>query len=203
VRTFVFLLLFTFLPNAQAQTSIAVEQHAAATTTANADCLIPARTPVLFTLDSAVSSKTSVPGNQFQLKVAEDIKVCGRIVIPQGTPATGEVIHAQKAAGLGKQGELILTIRYIDLNGQKIKMRSFQPLQGKSNSNAVLATSFVPVVGLFAGFIHGGQIEIPENTIVQALIAADSIVSLPHAADATESTELPQHPATPTTGDSQ
>ena len=177
-------------------------------TTIGVNYLIPAKTVVLLTLDTTVSSKTAVPGDFFQLKVAQDLKINNQVIIPAGTPATGEVIHAQKAASFGKPGELLVTVRYIDLNGQKIKMRSFVPVQGKSNSNAAmttsvaLAVSVAPVVGMFAGFIRGGQIEMPANTNVQALVAADSIIA-PLPTTEMQNNEHPINPATQATGDSQ
>ncbi|HNV84997.1 MAG TPA: hypothetical protein PLF92_12720 [Arenimonas sp.] len=137
---------------------------------------IPAKTPVKFIMASGVSSKTAKPGDQFQLKVAEGLKINGMLTIPSGTPATGEVIHAQKSSIFGKAGELLLTIRYIDLQEQKIKMRSFQPYQGHDISRATASSALI--IGPLAAFIHGGEIEIPENTMVQALVSADSTVRL-------------------------
>lgn len=162
--------------------------------------LIAAKTSVLFTLDSSVGSKTSLPGDFFRLKVAEALKVNDQILIPAGTPATGEVIHAQKAGSFGKAGELIVTIRYIELNGQKIKMRSFKPLVGKDKTRAVFAATLA--IGVFSGFIRGGEIEIPADTFVQALIAADSIVAAP-LAPALHNNEQPITSEMPTTGDSK
>lgn len=162
---------------------------------------LPARTPVKFTLGRLVSSKTAVAGEQFQLHVAEDISINGVLLIPNGTLAIGEVIHASKAGGLGKAGELLVTIRYIDLSGQKIKMRSFQPLQGKGQSHSIAAISAatamstVPYVGLLAGFIQGGNIEIPAQTLVQALTAKEAVInpiieSTPIIIDSTESNTI-------------
>ncbi len=150
----------------------------AVATTVVPDNFIPARTPVKFFLDTLVSTKTAVPGQQFQLTVAEDVLINNKILIVKGTPATGEVIHAQKAKGFGKAGELLVTIRYIDLNGQRIKMRSFQPYQGSSKATTALVVSQIPYVGLFAGFVQGGNIEMPPQTLVQALVATDTAISV-------------------------
>ncbi len=145
--------------------------------------VLPARTVVLFTLNTPISSKTAVAGEQFQLLVADNVLQNGVTIIPKGTPAFGEVIHASKAGGLGKAGELLVTIRYIDLNGQKIKMRSFQPFQGKGQSNtiatisAVTAISTIPYAGLLTAFIQGGNIEMPAQTLVQALIATETVIN--------------------------
>lgn len=161
-------------------------------TTNTQDFVLPARTAVKFKLNREVSSKAAVAGEQFQLLVAEDIFINGILLIPKGTPATGEVIHASKAGGLGKAGELLVTVRYIDLSGQKIKMRSFQPFQGKGQSDSIAALSTVPYVGLLAAFIQGGNIVMPAQTLVQALIATETAInpvkeSVPTSIDNTES----------------
>lgn len=159
---------------------------------------LPAKTAVKFTLSREISSKTVIAGEQFQLAVAEDIVQNGFLLIPKGTTAIGEVIHASKAGGLGKAGELLVTVRYIDLHGQKIKMRSFQPFQGKGQSNSIAAISAatamstVPYVGLLASFIQGGNIVLPAQTLVQALIATETVISpvkesVPDSIDNTES----------------
>lgn len=220
MRTIVFLLSFALLPQAFAQTPetkpaeagnavpvVSPEPVASASPNAGAVSMpaaitIPLKTPVRFTLDTAISSKTALPGQQFQLKVAEDLRINGLVAIPAGTPATGEIIHAQKAGGFGKPGELLVAIRHIDLHGQQIKMRSFQPLQGKSHSNAAMATSFVPVVGLFAGFIQGGQIVMPESTLVQALVANETTVNLQQSDNKVNTLPLQDSVLQPT-GDTQ
>lgn len=138
--------------------------------------ILPARTSIRMTLTNAVGSKKSLPGEQFALTVSEDIKIGDHAVIPMGAPAVGEVIHAQKAKGFGKAGELLITVRYIDLNGTKIKMRSFQPLQGNDKTTTAMAVSQIPVAGLFSGFIQGGDIEIPALTQVQAQTSAETVL---------------------------
>ena len=193
--------------NVSKSTSSETAPTSSITTTANTDSalptgsssiLIPARTPVIFTLDSAVSSKTALPGTQFLLKVAQDLKINGQVFIPQGTPATGEVIHAQKASGFGKAGELLVTIRYIDLNGNRIKMRSFRPYQGSNKSGTVMVVSQIPYIGLFAGFIQGGEIIMPENTLVEAQLALETSLS-PIAVSPTENKEAEKIPTPQTT----
>lgn len=163
--------------------------------------VIPAKMPIQFTLDTAISSKTVQPGGLFQLKVADDLVINDVVVIPAGTPAFGEVIHAQKSGGFGKAGELLLAIRYIDLNGQQIKMRTFKPLQGKDDTRTASNLALVPVVGLFVPFIRGGEIELPANTLIQALVSSDTTV-IKKDSVVSETQTLPQTTATPTTGDS-
>lgn len=220
MRTLVFMLGFCFFSQASAQQALETDlphpsisapvpttsSSPAISASSNTDPLsvitIPARTPLRFTLETSVSSKTSLPGEQFQLKVAEDLIIDGIVAIPSGTEATGEVIHAQKSSVFGKAGELLLTIRFVDLHGQKIRMRLFQALQGRDDSRKALAVTIIPGVGLFAPFIRGGEIEIPKNTLFQALVASDNIVRLPKIVNDTNTTSF-QNSTSPTNGDSQ
>jgi hypothetical protein len=48
----------------------------------------------------------------------------GSVVAPAGTPGVGEVVHAAHASFGGKAGELILAVRYLELNGTRIPLRS-------------------------------------------------------------------------------
>lgn len=184
----------TTLPQPLEQTALSTQSSSASS---NAEmvsiAIIPSKTPVYFTLDTTISSRTSLSGEQFQLKVAEDVVINGKVVIPRGTPATGEVIHAQKSSVFGKAGELLLVIRYIDFHGIKIKMRSFQPHQGKDATKAALGSSFF--IGPFAAFIRGGEIEVPADTMVQALVAAETRIDL-QLSRATDINSLPSVPTT-------
>lgn len=177
----------------QMQAATSVPEAPIALAASVPDNFIPARTAVKFFLSTMVSTKTAVPGEQFQLTVAEDLQINNKTLIVKGTPATGEVIHAQKARGFGKAGELLVTIRFIDNNGQKIKMRSFQPYQGNNKSGEVMAMSMVPVVGLFSGFMQGGDIEMPAQTLVTALIATDTTI-VPVNAPASITANHPETP---------
>ena len=217
MRLLVTVLALGFMSQTFAQTAITAPEHqavpaveksieppASLNTAANVGpsvIVIPAKMPIQFTLDSAISSKTAQPGGLFQLKVADDLVINNVLVIPAGTPAFGEVIHAQKSGGFGKAGELLLAIRYIDLNGQQIKMRTFKPLQGKDDTRTASNLALVPVVGLFVPFIRGGEIELPVNTLVQALVTSETTVTQKESI-VPEKQPLPQTTAAPTTGDS-
>lgn len=138
---------------------------------------LPANTVVeLETLD-AVSSKTSKPKDFFRLRVAEDVRVDGRVLIPAGTEALGQVVHAAKSGGGGKAGELILAARAIKLPRGDVKLRSGFGAAGQQRTGAALATSIA--VGVFGLFVHGKELLLPAGTPVSARVAEDTDLPLP------------------------
>lgn len=145
--------------------------------TASATLLLPAKTPILLEFGATVSSKTAVKGSEVSFVLAEDVRINDLLVVSKGTPAVGEVIHAQKSGFGGRGGELIIAARYIQLGEQRIALRSLKPLAGpyagKNHSDAALAVSMIPYAGLVSLFITGGEIVIPAGTQALALTAAE------------------------------
>lgn len=148
--------------------------------------VIPAKTPLLLEFSAEVSSKISVIGAPIQFILAEDLILNEQVIIPKGTPAMGEVIHAQKSGFGGKGGELILAARYLLFNDQQIKLRSLKPISGtyvgKNNTGASFAVgaaaAAVPILGMLAPFITGGEIVIPLGTRATALTAVDTTIDV-------------------------
>lgn len=144
---------------------------------------IPAKTPVLLEFVSGISSKTALKGGEVQFVLAEDFLIDDRLLIAKGTPAVGEIIHAQKSGFGGRGGELIIAARYIQNGEQRVSLRSLKPLAGpyagKNHSDAALAVSMVPYAGLVSLFITGGEIVIPAGTKASALTAIETQVTVP------------------------
>lgn len=179
LTAFLFLLLATLLHAQEpVQSYLQVAVPAPALT-------LPIKTPVLLEFVSGISSKTALKGGEVQFVLAEDLRIDGQLVIAKGTPAIGEVIHAQKSGFGGKGGELIIAARHIQLGVQRVSLRSLKPLTGpyagKNYSDAALAVSFVPYAGLVSLFITGGEIVIPAGTHALALTAIESKIVVPTA----------------------
>lgn len=141
---------------------------------------IPSKTPLVLEFAAEVSSKTAVIGAPVQFVLAEDLVVDEKVIIPKGTLAVGEVIHAQKSGLGGRGGELILAARTVEFNNMHIKLRSFKPIAppfaGKNNSNAVFATTLI--AGPLGMFITGGEIVIPPGTRATALVSEDTPIDV-------------------------
>jgi len=153
----------------------ALAQEPAATVT------VPALTPVPVRLEEEISSNRNKPGDRFRITVAEDVRVGGVLVIPAGSAGFGEVIHAAKSGAGGKPGELLLAARYVIVNDNQIRLRSFAlGATGHDNTASALTTSMF--IGPFAMFVKGGVITVPPNTLGVAKTALE--FKLPDAAQA-------------------
>ena len=142
-------------------------------------CAIPAMTEVEIEIADPVSSKSKRQGEHFAIRLAEPIVVDGRMLVPAGTPGVGEIVHSAKAGGAGKAGELILAARYLELDGQRIPLRSFRygRRQGKDKTGAVnagnmAAAAVMPAASLVGFLIKGGEVDIPAGTRASAKVSA-------------------------------
>jgi hypothetical protein len=89
----------------------------------------------------------------------KDVKIGETIVIPQGTPAQGEVTWRTGKGAFGKSGKLEFSLSYIDLNGRHIPISGDYRQEGEGNT---VATGVgIIAVGVFAGFITGKRARVP------------------------------------------
>ena len=79
-----------------------------------------------------------------------------------GRTGQGEVIDAAPAGLLGARGKLVISARYLNLNGKPARIRGMTFMaSGTGRVGLAWSASLVPLVGLGAVFIRGGNIEIP------------------------------------------
>ena len=135
-------------------------------------CRVAGGTVVQLETTELVSSRDRKHGDRFGLRLGAPLVVDGRLVAPAGTPGVGEIVHADRARGGGKPGELILAARYLQLGTIQVPLHGMKlGATGKDNTRTSLAVA--TAIGPFALFIHGGEIEIPPGTPAQARIVAD------------------------------
>lgn len=151
---------------------------------------VPAGTPILVTLASELSSRSSNQGDWFQVVVHEDLVHQGVIVVPKGTIGHGEVTFASRKGGFGKSGIIGISLRHLDLNGQKFALDGRYREVGKSGDGAAAATMFA--VGVFAGFVTGKSSAIPQGRVLKARTGED--ISLAPTAAPSPTAELPAQP---------
>lgn len=146
---------------------------------------VPRLTPLVIELGATLSSENSAQGDRFPLRLFEPLVINGETVIPAGTPGEGEVIHAKRKGGMGAAGELIITARFLDLNGQRVALRSLRVNgDGQSridtvNSISVASAATIPLASLVGFFITGGAKVVNEGTVATARTAEDTVISLP------------------------
>ena len=157
---------------------------AAAAPLADSDRL-PAGTIVELELTEPVASSRNQRGDKFGMRVVEAISVNGRLVIPAGSPATGQVVHAAASSGGGKAGELLLAARTVDAQGKQLSLRGMRlGGAGQARTDAAIGMSAalavaVPVLAPLALFVKGREIEIPAGTRAHAKLAQDAPLEFP------------------------
>jgi len=147
-------------------------------------CTVPARTPIDIEFVDTVNSRANQNGDRFAFRLVEPLVVDGHVLAPAGTPGVGEVVHAAHASFGGKAGELILAVRYLELNGTRIPLRSLRygARQGRDNSaavntGAIVAAAVVPVAAMLGFLISGGEVNVPPGTRANAMTSTEITLS--------------------------
>lgn len=141
---------------------------------------LPALTEVRLVVLEDLISKTAVTGQEFDIALAESIRLGNGLMIPAGTRGRGWVVHADKPKMGGKPGELLLAARHLEIRGTRIPLRSMKlGLTGKNKETLAIALS---AAGGLAGataamFITGTNAKVANGMIATAKTAAD--VDLP------------------------
>ncbi|AXJ94135.1 hypothetical protein DM480_00125 [Sphingomonas sp. FARSPH] len=119
------------------------------------DRVLPAHTDVPVTLDQDLSSAGARVGQRFGVTVSRDIVADGRIVIPRGTPGTGEIALRTGKGAYGRSGKLEIALRALDLDGRSIPVTGRFRADGKGATAATIGA--VAFGGLVAGVFVKGQ----------------------------------------------
>jgi len=157
---------------------------------------IPAGTPIEFELTEALSSQTSQQEQAFGLRLAEPIVIDGRQIVAPGALGGGEVIDAAPSAFGGRQGRLIVSGRYIEIGGQRARIRGMQiTAAGAHRVNTAIAVTMIPYAGIAGIFVEGGKVEIPIGARGVARLAVDVDVAIAPLTSASAASvfEAPAH----------
>jgi len=136
--------------------------------------LLPKGTLIPMELLQDVSTSNTKAGDFFELRVVEPLLVNHQVAIPAKALATGEVIDSQKGGFGGKPGKLLITIRSVDVSGQKIALRLSHSSNGEDKTSSSLGLSLA--LGPLGLLVHGGDIAIPKGTVLAAKVAKDTMV---------------------------
>jgi hypothetical protein len=135
-------------------------------------CTVTAGTQIEIEIDEAIDSAQRKRGDKFAISLHAPVMVGGTLILPAGTQGVGEVVHAERARGGGKPGELILAARYLELDGRRIPLRGLKlGAAGVDKTHKAMVISAIPIVGLFSPAVHGGEMQVPKGTLANAKIA--------------------------------
>jgi hypothetical protein len=141
-------------------------------------CTIAAELVLDVEIVDQVSSGTHRRGQTFPIRLAEDVTVDGRVVLPAGTTGVGEVIHSAKGSFGGKPGELILAARYLEHRGTRIAIRGLRyGGRGRGRDNSDLAFAASVAAGPLGFLISGGEKRVPAGTLANVRVTADVTIA--------------------------
>jgi hypothetical protein len=173
-------------PVSAAQTAPAVVPAAAA-----APAFVPKNTLITVEVTDLVTTRTAVANDTFSLKLVDPIMLNGAVVIPAGTTGKGVVIDAGKPDMGGKPGKLVVSARYLDLNGRQVPIRALK-LELTSQSNTGKAVAVTMAIGMAGLLVTGGHMEIQPGMRGTAKLVNDFV---PGDAPPTVSPAAPSEPA--------
>jgi len=86
--------------------------------------MLPEHTAIRVTLDQALASNQSRPGDHFEATVSEPVVAAGKTLIPQGARAEGLVVDARQSGRLVARARLQLALQTVAVNGQSYDVRT-------------------------------------------------------------------------------
>jgi hypothetical protein len=132
-------------------------------------------TPVELMAYSEISTASVTAGSPFKLRVNQPIVVNGRVVVPVGAWAHGEIIAASRSGTLGKAGAMTARLRYLKLGDAEVPLNGEIAAKGTGAGSAGAALVLAGVSGLF---FRGNNAKIKAGEIVSAFVAEDVLLDL-------------------------
>jgi hypothetical protein len=110
-------------------------------------------------------------GQRFQMEVSSNVEVHGVVVIPTGTPATGEVTEVRNKGMWGKSGYINARVISMRMGDRLIRLTGNFDDKGVTGTAGVVgAVAFVPIAGFF---MTGTSAQIPTGSPVKAFLDED------------------------------
>lgn len=125
-------------------------------------------------LDS--NDKTIREGQQFRMSVANNVMLGNAVVIPVGSPATGEITDLRHKGMWGKSGHISARVLNVRVGDRLIRLTgNFDEHGTTGTAGVVAAVAFVPIAGFF---MTGTSAKIPAGAGVKAFLDEDLTVAL-------------------------
>lgn len=129
------------------------------------------KVPLKLSEELTTKEKRLRVGQHFNMEVAEAVLVNGRVVIPAGSPAVGEVTEVRNKGMWGKSGHLTAQILYVTIGGRQVRLTgTFDDKGVTGTAGVVAAIAFVPVAGFFT---TGTSAVIPVGAAVTGFVGED------------------------------
>jgi hypothetical protein len=126
-------------------------------------------------LDS--NDKSLREGQQFRMSVANDVRLGNVVVIPAGSPATGEITDLRRKGMWGKSGRINARVINVRVGDRLIRLTgTFDDKGVTGTAGVVAAIAFVPIAGFF---MTGTSAKIPAGGGVKAFLDEDLTIAMP------------------------
>lgn len=120
-------------------------------------------------------------GDRFNLEVAEPVMVNRVMVIPVGSPATGEITSVRNKGMWGKSGAIEVRMLYTTVNGRQIRLSGATDDKGATGTAGVVgAVVLLPIAGFF---LTGTSAVIPAGSSVTGFVQEDVPLSFAKSAE--------------------
>jgi hypothetical protein len=122
--------------------------------------LVPVETVISVTLDQAVGSKISTPGQAFSATVQSPIEIDRRLAIPKGARASGVVKDAKPAGRFKGGAALELTLTTVSVRNEDYAIQTTAPTEtstGKGKRTAGMVGGGAGGGALIGGLAGGGK----------------------------------------------
>ena len=118
-------------------------------------------------------------GQQVRMSVASDVRLGSAVVIPAGSPATGEITDLRRKGMWGKSGRINARVLNVRVGDRLIRLTgTFDDKGVTGTAGVVAAIAFVPIAGFF---MTGTSAKIPAGGGVKAFLDEDLTIAAPAA----------------------
>jgi hypothetical protein len=149
-------------------------------------------------LDS--NDKTVREGNQFRMSVANNVMLGSMVVIPAGSPATGEITDVRHKGMWGKSGRIVARVLNVRVGDRLIRLTGNFDDKGTTGTAGVVgAVLIAPIAGFF---LTGTSAKIPAGSGIKAFLDEDLTIAMPQPAPVVVQVQAPApvQAATPAPG---
>lgn len=149
----------------------------AAPTTNAAILRVGTPVPLRLSEELTTKGKNLRIGQRFRMETTEAIMVQGVTVIPQGSPAMGEITSVRNKGMWGKSGHLAARVLYVTVNGRQIRMSGAFDDKGVAGGVGAVAVSLI-VIPIAGFFMTGTSAKVPVGAAVKGFVDEDVPLSM-------------------------
>lgn len=122
-------------------------------------------------LRQELSTRTNVKGDLFEMTLAKDISVDGRIAIPAGSLAVGEVTRCEPKGAFGRSGKIEARTLYVVLGDRMLRITGSIAARGKGAPAETVLTTIA--AGTLSFVVTGRSAAIEAGAAVQTVLDHD------------------------------